>query len=454
MGSNKPQIRKSKSKKNSKLRFLILNLFRISLFVLFSQPLFADQEVSCAIHVHSAVSSGAQSIPEVAKTARKEGVDVLVMTDLLAERYEYGLWPLRGVLKMTVKRRSFLEMGAAKYLQKIQEANDKVPEVLTIDGAAATPFYYWSGNLWPGPLILNNRGQDLLVIGLGDAKAYESLPVIGNGKSKFNPYEGDQFAVPYQEFIDDVREKKGVVFWSHPAAHEQDDFAQVFFNIPLRLDTVNYETSLLSTSGYDGFGVDIVTARNINSPSGSGASQPGGLWDRILREYCEGRRPEPSWLIGEVDYNGKPGENNSLGIFLNMLRVREKSRAEVLDALRSGRLYVTMTLQSSQRLILKEFSIEDAGSGARALAGDEIPVSGAVKIRVSVGVSDASAAPLQVLLVRDGKVIQQWTRPTPFEAEFQDPEAPSLSKSFYRVVASSSGNASLISNPIFTRRRY
>ena len=420
-----------------------------SLF-LFSFSLFADQEVSCAIHVHSAISSGAQSIPEIAKTARHEGVDVLIMTDLLAERYEYGLWPLRGLLKMTVKRHSVLEIGAVKYLEKIREANEKVPEVLTIDGVSATPFYYWSGNLWPGPLVLNHRGKDFLVIGLGDAKAYENLPVLGNGKSEFNPYDGDQFALPYQKLIDAVRKKSGIIFWSHPGASEHDDVSKTFFNMPVHLDTADYEPDLLSTSDYDGFGVDAVTLRDINSPNGTGAALPGRLWDRILKEYCEGKRGRPSWLIGEVDYNGVPGGNTYLGIFLNMLRVKEKSREEVLGAIRNGRLYVTITGDRSQRLLLKEFSVQDIRGPERVLAGGELALSAPAKIRVGLEFSDQSGLPVQVLLVRDGEVIQHWDAQTPFETEFQDTQIPSSQKSFYRLIASSPGNASLASNPIFT----
>lgn len=397
-------------------------------------PTFADEQIAAAAHVHSAWSTGRKRILEIAELAKKSHVDVVLLTDLLYEGYEYGLWPFRGLIKARVERDSILKGGADRYLKEIEEANQRVPGVLMIDGTAATPFYYWSGSLWPGPLILNNRAKDFLVIGLGKAEAYENLPVIGTGKSGFSPYEGEKYAGPYQRFIDYTNQKGGLVFWSHPNAEEHRGFKEIWGG-RIRVDTTPYSEDMAATFRYTGFGVFSVELAQIDSPEHKGLSSLGGIWDRLLLEYCQGRRKEPLWALGEVDYNGE--EISSLDSILNILTVKEKSREEVLGALKEGRLYLIALDRQGRRMVLHDFSVQDSGS--------------ALLIKLSLAHETGSSGAVHLVLIRNGEVLQEWEQPLPVDYEFRDSIAPST-MSYYRLIVQSNEGGRLLSNPIFARR--
>ncbi len=61
-----------------------------------------------------------------------------------------------------------------------------------------------------------------------------------------------------------------------------------------------------------------------------------GEWDHVLIGYCEGKRSQPVWAIGEVAYHG-PGPIDSIQNIFFLPNLTYKS---VYEALRRGRLYV------------------------------------------------------------------------------------------------------------------
>ena len=126
-----------------------------------------------SIHIHSDLSSGVRPITQIAEIAEKQNVRGIILTDLYEEKYEYGIRPLQGILKKTVLRDSIMKSGPEVYFREIERARTFHPNVLIIDGTAVTPFYYWTGNLWPGPLVLNARARDLLILGLKSPSKYE-----------------------------------------------------------------------------------------------------------------------------------------------------------------------------------------------------------------------------------------------------------------------------------------
>lgn len=403
--------------------------------------------------MHSNFSSGGRTVSEMAEIAQKQNVKVIILTDLYAEHYEYGIGPLRKFFKKTFERTSILKRGTREYLHAIEEAGRLHPGVLVIDGTAVTPFYYWSGGLWPGPLVLNNRAKDLLVLGLGSEENYKDLPVIGNKKSKFDPYAGDAYSKPYQEFIDHVKSKKALVFWSHPQANEHIFFNNAFFGLDVYIDTPHYEEALLSTFRYDGFGIFPTDLSLIHLPGHASASSPGQTWDRVLLEYCEGKRTQPIWAIGESDYNGFPDGIRDMDGILNMILARRPERSEILQALKSGSLYVITPASHTERIMLDEFSVSDEASGNAAGMGQTLPVSGLPLIRLRAHLSEDADRNLEILLIRDQQVIAQWKETLPFDIRFQDRNAKQ-GKSYYRIIAYSSDSPHrLITNPIFTERR-
>lgn len=411
------------------MRFFLLLFLLLSIQI----PAFAE-EISTAVHVHSDNSSGRRTLREISEIAKRQGIQAVVMTDLLCERYEYGLAPFRNLVKKEVKRPSVWDRGVRHYLGEIEAVNRAVPEVLMIDAVVATPFYYWSGQFGKEPLVLNERGKDFLVMGL-DRNGYENLPVISTGKSKFNAYDGNQYSKPFQELIDYTNRGGGLVFWSHPSAEEHMTFNFLkIFNVVL--ETRPSTQNMLETSGYTGMGVYSVELAQVTNPGLGLTIFPGGLWDRLLLQYIEGRRNHPVWAVGEVDYNGYEKENNNLGAIQNIVEAPARSREAVLESLKNGKLYLVIPGPGARRMVLKDFSSKRETGGNR--------------VRFELSLSDGGAAPVHLTLVKNGQIIQEFDRPSPVSFDWLDSsEAPGTS-SYYRVVASTEASDRLLSNPVFT----
>ncbi len=424
-------------------------VFSLIAFFLFPTGVFAqNQQIAVAIHVHSEISSGVEPIEVIAQKARDRDVGAVIITDLLHETYEYGLQPFPQILKKTVERNSISKLGVKKYLERIRKANQDVPEVLIIDGAVITPFYYWSGNPWPGPLILNGRGKDLIAFGLKDPAAYENIPIVGKNNSGFDAYHGEQGAIPYQKVIDYTAQNHGFILWSHATAHEEISFRFPVLGTHVYSISNDYRDELLKTQGYDGMGVYSVELAQIDNPQADGLSQPGATWDHLLQQYCSGNRKKPVWAVGEVDYTGIQGGNTALDAILNILWMNEKTPDNVLKEFSGGRYYLIIPGKNGQRrLVLNGFCVAEATS--EACMGGEVKVSGPPILRFRMETSDHAEEMLHLSLIRNGELIDVWDQEAPFTREFKDETAPVNQKSYYRLIASSTKNDHLLSNPVF-----
>jgi hypothetical protein len=79
---------------------------------------------------------------------------------------EYGLWPLRGLLRIGVNLPSVRRFGTAAYLEEIRAVRQRHPDLLWIPGVEAMPHYYWTGSLSDGNLTLHDTQKNLLLVGL------------------------------------------------------------------------------------------------------------------------------------------------------------------------------------------------------------------------------------------------------------------------------------------------
>lgn len=420
-------------------------------FLLFFPPvLFAQEELSVVLHVHSSVSSGSAGIVEIAREAKRKKIDAVIMTDLLCERYSYGFAPFQNFLKKTVSRKSVMDKGAAAYLKEIQIAGKNVPDVLMIDGAVVTPFYYWSGSLWPGPLVLYDRGKDLIVFGLSSAADYENIPMLQTGKSRFDAYHGEQGAAPFQDVIDYARAKKGFTIWSHPGAEERRGI-KMFLGRQVLLNSKNSFREVAETEGYQAIGIySVELGMVIDSPEHETAASAGGVWDRVLAQYINGRRKEPVWAAGEVDFNGMEGGNRDLGAIVNKVWVPSKSRENIFASLRSGNFYVITP--GLQEMVLNSFTVSDPLSNEAAGMGGTAVVASAPKIKGEISFAEQARLPYKLAIVRNGKIIEMLDLPEGGAFEFDDSSLGPEEPAFYRIIAYADGGARLLSNPIFVRR--
>jgi hypothetical protein len=401
----------------------------------------AHKSIKSVIHIQTPVSGGIRSIKNYISLARNNGIDILIITDHDNLSYEYAIHPFRWLIKQDVKKASVFTYGVNNYLSQFKSLANNREGVLLIDGVESTPFYYWSGSFQINPndklsrreLSLNNRGIHLLVIGLNDEKAYKHLPIIANNCSSFDAYHGDQGAKPYQELIDYVNNKNGVVIWAHPEASEK------WVKDGVLIQTNPYPDLLLSTFDYTGFSVFAEGYQKVG--------RINGIWDQVLSEYCAGKRKKPVWAIGELDDYGNKDLNSVQTIFL----IKTVSYAEVLNALKNGKVYTLVHQSKTQNksLRLEEFRVGDNRSKEMSESGDIITCHGAPVIKIKLAGTPNSKA--TVKLVKNGKLLKEFNDSLPIEISFTD-NTGIINKSFYRLDITDEFDNKIISNPIFVTK--
>ncbi|MEK7448212.1 MAG: hypothetical protein AAB019_01885 [Planctomycetota bacterium] len=442
-------------------------------------PLKQDyRQLKGVIHLQTPVSGGTRTINDYIQLARQSQIDVLVITDHDTQKYEYSLWPLRWLTNYVVEEKSVFKFGVSRYLKQIETAAKQNQDIVIIDGMESAPFYYWSGSPFQNNLTLNNRGQHLLVIGLKQADAYQKLPVISNGYSNYDQYHGDQSTRPYQDLIDYVTARNGLVFWAHPEAKESMKMNGVNIN------TIPYPTVLRQTFNYTGFAIFEEGYQKVG--------QIGGVWDEVLKEYCQGKRKSPVWAMGELDDYGKKILNSVLTVFLvNPAKlvppqagdgVKEKNYAatavrwtpkshtdsfgesrpnrdaSVLEALKTGRMYVVTNYKNKALMQLEDFSVSASSADKNeifAISGEEIGCPGKPLLHIKISHRNVSGQPekypITVKIIRNGRLIKEFNETTPFETDFQDNYFEEKEKFYYRLDVTDELNNKLITNPIFVR---
>lgn len=456
-------------------------------------------QLKAVIHISSEVSEGRYTLEEIAKIAKDEGISVVIFTDRDLMRWEYGLWPLRNISKKRVEKRSIFRYGIKRYLEEIKELNDKFPEMIFIPGTESAPYYYWGGSPFKGNLKMYNWHQHILTIGLENYEDYRDLPVIGNPKGlrdkfnilklwpfltlifglwyfkkgtykytdykgehlgvyskkrqascvaivllsltfilnnwpffsfKFDQYHNDLGKMPYQNFIDYVSEKRGLTFWAHPEAEYILRTGNVYF------ETREHTHLLLEAENYTGFSIFYEGYKKVG--------KPGEIWDRILKEYCQGLRERPIWAIG-----GLASERGSLSerikVLQNIVLVSEKSKKAVLDALRKGKIYVTIG-GNSLNFKLSEFSLSDEVGWVKGFVGDTVRIEGKPVLHIEGSFLEKQQE-VEVRIIKEGEIVKTYKTETPFALTYYEDGALE-GKSYYRLEIKGKG-LHLVTNPIF-----
>ncbi len=459
--------------------------------------------LSGAVHVHSReFSSGDHSIGELIDMARKRDVDVIVLTDHDRISMSYGFPPFRNLFSVTRSRNSVLKRGAKLYLETVNRIDAETPDVLLIPALESSPFYYWSGSFWKGTLTAHDWRKHIHLVGLTDPDVIEHLPLPGNGfstrcfspllprflvfiggvllsltlilqggflrkagrvflvlgilgamdshpfkSSRFDPFHGDRGAAPYQEMIDYVNAHGGMTFWAHPEARYGDREVVrprtiAGIHLPgIRMRTGVHPEDLLRTRRYTGF--EALYGDTIH------ATDPGHEWDRELLEYCNGTRDHPAWGLCGIDFH-REGQNSwsELDRGQTVFWARERSRAAVLAAMRSGRMYAVYQ-GGGAKLRLDTFNLA-SGNGEPAVSGEEVSARGkTLHLRLSLALSDRSRVPLEVTLIDSGRVVDRLVGSTPFLLDRE--MEPGRSFGYFRVDVRAK-RYRLLSNPIFYKR--
>lgn len=392
--------------------------------------------IKCIIHLHTDISSGTRNLESYVKKAKSAGIDAIVVTDSDWRRWEYGLPFFRRLIKKVVEKKSVKTFGIEKYLNYIKRMNEKYENIVIIDGVQTAPFYYWSGNFFKKTMALNNRNKDMLVVGLSNSKAYKNMPLTANYKSRFNAYQGDKFTLPYQDLIDYVTENKGLVFWSHP------EYEENILQNGIRLITVPYHSDLVGTRDYTGFGFFWEGDKKVGKPR--------GLWDRILTEYCQGKRAFPVWAMGELEEEGLGSKN--LDDITNIVYVKQLNKNQILESLKKGKFYLVYKELDWVPLELEEFTVSNELENKTAMMGEQVSFKGSPTIKIRLKHSKNLDKDIKVELIRNNEIIKEFKANSEIEIEYKDQGLKPNQKYYYRIDVRSSGRSRLVSNPIFFRK--
>jgi hypothetical protein len=426
------------------------------------------------IHIHSNISSAeAYSLRRSVELAREKGIKIIIFTDSLLRRWEYGLPVFSNIFKVSMEEGSVFKYGIKRYLRDLENLRKEFPDMLILEGAEVTPHYWWQGNFFKKKLIMNDWNKQFLAIGLNKYSDYRYLPVSANryffprlkdfpillislffifpglaflkrksrvlgisliiagillllnffpfSASRYSPYSSQKKYSAHQVLINYVNKHGGVTFWSLPQVTDSvslGKFAGVNFYTP------SYTEALMLTSDYAGFGVSLLSGNN------NSLILAGGKWDKVLIGYCEGKRAQPVWLIGESDYRG----NGDIGAMQNVFLLKEFNYASIYDSLRKGRLYVRSFLKNKTEVSLSDFYVEVS----------RIHIKGNYKIKAEQS--------LRIELIRNGEVIKEFNpgEGGVFDLEFQDAKLrASAEKCYYRLNIYADNSIILASNPIF-----
>ena len=446
------------------------------------------------IHVHSTFSSGKYSIGELVSRAENKDLEVLILTDNDQVVMEYGLFPFRNLIKRKEQRPSVLLAGPENYLAEIERLNRQQQSVLIIPGVQSSPFYYWTGDPFGQGLTAYDFRKEVLIIGMSNPDDYYDLPLLHGrsstryiedllpvflifltafllsiyliyqkGKmglcglllaifslammvdqhpfksSRFDPYHGDQGEAPFQVAIDYARSRGGMVFWAHPESNYSNNGVEMG---PVKLMTAHYPEALIESESYTGF--SALYGDNIT------ATRAGMHWDRVLMDYCSGRRAEPVWGIAGSDFHGDK-DGVGLDSFQTVFLVENRGRKEVLTALERGRIYA-VSKTAGFRLSLDQFQIKDDETGKRAILGEELRLEHTPVVEGRLSATDGGHYSVAVSIIRGGKPIWSFEGETPLDFQFVDPVQWS-GKTFYRLDVSGKAAGKLLSNPIFVVRK-
>lgn len=470
-----------------------------------AEPVTAPLSLRAAIHVHSTMSTGSLSLESLAARAEAQGLDVLILSENYALRYDYGLYPFEGFLKYQITFPAVMEYGVQRFLEEVHAVQQRHPTLIIIPGVEVAPHYYWTGSLMRGDLTMHNAQRNLLIIGLQKSEDYARLPSRGNPDSFVWNWQSLANGLPLLLLVPVVR------FWKPRAPSRSEllvagsrfrhrlagSLALICLVLlvnawPIKMPLYDSHESSLGFRPYQAlidtaiergalvfwsmteardfsrhsFGpLGTVTVKTEPHPEAlvltrgytgfGGLYQdarrvvaPGGVWDQLLQSWVpdgQGRFPT---MIGEIAFHGTSDPGKDLDQVYTVIHTVDRTAAGIMDALRTGHTYAVARGDQNVLLRLDEFRL--SSDGESAVIGDTLQgkKGGDILIRVRIASVDEKAHAAKIRVIRSGHVIRQIDGPTPLELELIDHGAMHEDWLHYRVeVVGPSGE--LLTNPIY-----
>jgi len=466
-----------------------LSIFILAFLLNLKVTLASDyQQIAGLIDLRTTFSDGNLDPESLVRLARDRGFTAVFFNDHDRLAMEYGLFPLRNILRKRVELHSINKAGAEEYLNSIREIEKRYPDMIIIPGSETAPFYYWTGSYFKRNLTAHNHERRILTIGLERVEDYRDLPIIHNGfstrfsadflpivfifciplilgifllrskgvyrisgmaigvlsvlfiistnpfrSSPFDQYHGDQGIAPHQLLIDYVNSRGGMAFWNYPETR-----SGIRKMGPISVSTPPYPEVLEESNGYTGFAAlygDTITV-----------TEPGNVWDKVLKAYCEGKRDRPVWGISTADFHKEGEAGEKLGNFPTVFFVHKKTKKAILEALKNGKMYACRG-NYPHFAKLDKFSVCSSKGEIMGISGDEVVLRGNPRIKISLSAAELTKNRVKVRLIRSGELIEQFEGQLPMEVDFQDTYCKPGEKIYYRM--DMRGYGTLVSNPIF-----
>ncbi|MEW6088960.1 MAG: hypothetical protein AB1498_11725 [bacterium] len=463
-------------------------------------------QAQSVIQISSDITDGKYSIQEIIDIAKINDIKVVMLTDRDFMSWEYGFWPLRKIIKKKVESNSMQSYGIEKYLREIEEIQKKNPDIVLIAGVESAPFYYWDGKPFRDNFKIIDWHKHMLVFGLNKAEDYKNLPSVANKKSlllpfklkniylfwpvpvlivgflclrkrkfkykdsqgnslgpyslpwqvfgglclfagliffinnypfhdfKYDQYHGAQGISPYQNFINYVNQKGGMSFWAHPEIENIMQYDEA------KVETKEYPEYLLESRNYTGWTIFYEGDEKVGPP--------GGIWDKVLKNYCMTGGGLPVWAIGGLGFDQAGNFNEAVKDLRTVFLVPQINRESILSALKNGKMYVVKG-RDCGNFILESFVVKDSLSGVNGTIADELNLKGKPVINIKGRIINwKNNEKITVKLIKDGVIVKLYEVNSPFEVSYTDEYFYENKKSYYRLEINTPERV-LVSNPVF-----
>ncbi|MBL7190505.1 hypothetical protein ISS30_02330 [bacterium] len=128
------------------------------------------------IHFDSNISGGYFKPAQLAEFAEDFDFDAIIFADHDRMTVEYGVFPLRKLLKKKETREAVDTYGFDNYIYTLDSLDRQYPNLTVIPGLEIGPYYYWTGSPISKDLALNNWHQHMMVFGLESSEDYAGIP--------------------------------------------------------------------------------------------------------------------------------------------------------------------------------------------------------------------------------------------------------------------------------------
>ncbi|MFA5027181.1 MAG: hypothetical protein WC713_04850 [Candidatus Methylomirabilota bacterium] len=464
--------------------------------------------IPAVVHSHSSWSTGDQSLEQLVGLAGRRGVEAVFLAENFFQRFEYGLPPLRGLLRYRVEFPSILEKGPQEFLDAVSAVNARQKRVLLIPGVEVIPHSYWTGSLLNGTLTMHDGQKNILALGLSRPADYREIPATGNPHHERWGWWSLLLVSPVLLLVVGgwlfTQKRRRVVRLERFQLVETRrpiglaltvtgiGLALLANNFPFRVSPISHYDAHVGLRPFQAM-IDHIDSRGglavwslpeardnqtvrvawftaaiktVPAPDdllrthGFAAfggvyedtttfTRPGGEWDHLLLDFLVGRRKSPAWAIGEAAYHHEGQAGKRFGEVQTVILSERKDSTGLIQAFKAGRMYA-MRRSGESGLALERFQVVVSGLPP-ALAGGQLALPAEARPEVQVAVTGSGPVPMQVAarLIRNGCVVHAVTGHTPLTIAWTDKDVKPGARAYYRLEVNGAGGHQILSNPIF-----